>query len=87
MGAPIVGYAGHHDPPVVLIAGVLLEGLPVAQDTGHLALNMDIGSMCFLFPQRHNHVRAYVAYRQEVYPRFHGARDLPAVVAACVQGG
>jgi menaquinone-9 beta-reductase len=81
------GFAVHHDPPLVLIAGVLLEGLSVAQETAHLARNVDIGSACFLFPQRHHRVRAYVAYQQEAYARFHGAADLPAVVAACVQGG
>ena len=77
----------HRDPPLVLIAGVLLEGLSAARDTAHIARNVDIGSMCFLFPQRHNRVRAYVSYEQEAYPRFHGARDLPAVIAACAHGG
>lgn len=81
------GFAVHHDPPLVLIAGVLLDGLSMAQETAHLTRNVDIGSACFLFPQRHNRVRVYVAYQQEAYARFHGAADLPAVVAACVQGG
>jgi 2-polyprenyl-6-methoxyphenol hydroxylase-like FAD-dependent oxidoreductase len=81
------GFAVHHDPPLVVIAGVLLDGCSVTPETAHLARNVDIGSACFLFPQRHNRVRAYVAYQQEAYARFHGAADLPAVVAACVQGG
>jgi 2-polyprenyl-6-methoxyphenol hydroxylase-like FAD-dependent oxidoreductase len=80
-------FAVHHDPPLVVIAGVLLEGLSVAQETAHLARNVDLGSACFLFPQRHNRVRAYVAYQQEAYPRFQGTADLPAVIAACGQGG
>jgi len=71
----------------VVIAGVLLEGCAVAPETAHLARNVDIGSACFLFPQRHNRVRAYVAYQQEAYARFHGPAALPAVVTACVQGG
>src|SRR5512145_1797250 len=72
---------------LVLIARGLLDGLSVAQETAHLARNVDIGSTCFLFPQCHNRVRAYVAYPQEAYACFQGAAALPAVVAACVQGG
>ena len=77
----------HQDLPLMLMAGVLLEGLDVDQSAMHVAINVNVGSIGLLVPQPNHCVRAYVGYQHDAYPRFQGARDLTAFTAACSQTG
>ena len=47
---------------------VLLDGIPIQDDTGHVYFNPDAGRLSLLFPQGSGRVRAYVSYHHGADP-------------------
>jgi len=82
------GFNLQHDPDRLVIAGVLLEGVDVPEDSFHTLLNSKMGQMPLIVPIGEQRFRSYFAYRkQEVPRRLSGERQLPDFLAACRGAG
>jgi 2-polyprenyl-6-methoxyphenol hydroxylase-like FAD-dependent oxidoreductase len=82
------GFTTRQDPPRLSFAGVLLDGIPVSDDTGHIYFDPDAGRMSLLFPQGRDRVRAYVSYHHGAgVPRGKDAASLPRFVAESMRAG
>jgi len=82
------GFTVHHDPPRLLIAGVLFDEMPaVPQDASCVVLNPDLGQAVPLFPQGGGRVRAYFVYLKEAQYRLQGEADIPRFIAESVKTG
>src|SRR5437870_13323128 len=80
------GFTVHRDPERLLFSGVLLDGVPLADDAGCIMFNPSIGRISLLFPQGSGRVRAYVGYHKDADPP-HGQRDLKRFVDESVRAG
>ena len=80
------GFAATQDPPRLLIAGVLLEGMSMPTDA---AVDFQsFGKTALFFPQGNDRVRAYYCWNKDVRAtRIQGANNLPHLVDACVEIG
>jgi 2-polyprenyl-6-methoxyphenol hydroxylase-like FAD-dependent oxidoreductase len=82
------GFTTRQDPPRLSFAGVLLDGIPARDDTGHIYFDPDAGRMSLLFPQGRGRVRAYVSYHYGAgLPRGKDAASLPRFVAESMRAG
>jgi 2-polyprenyl-6-methoxyphenol hydroxylase-like FAD-dependent oxidoreductase len=71
-------FAVKRDPQFLALAGVLLDGMTIAEDTGLIYMNPALSRGAYLFPQGRGRVRAYVAHPMaevsaqgaEAWPRF-----------------
>jgi menaquinone-9 beta-reductase len=68
------------------IAGVLLDGMGIPDDTANLTMNVSDGGMTLLFPQGKGRVRSYCVLHTGSR-RFQGEKDLPAYLEACARVG
>lgn len=75
------------DPPFLVIAGVLLDGMDISSDTGLIYMNPEQSVGSYLFPQGGRRVRAYCAYPALRPDRISGAHQLPAFAAVSVAAG
>ena len=76
------------DPERLVIAGVLLEGVDVAEDSVHILINSEMGQMPLVVPIGAQRFRSYFAYRKQDVPRrLSGDRQLSNFVAACKGAG
>ncbi|HET8998033.1 MAG TPA: FAD-dependent monooxygenase [bacterium] len=75
------------DPERLLIAGLLFDDMPVADDTSYTVFNADLGQRVLLFPQGRGRVRAYLIYQQDSGRRFQGEGDIPQFVTASLETG
>jgi 2-polyprenyl-6-methoxyphenol hydroxylase-like FAD-dependent oxidoreductase len=66
--------------------GVVLENMPVDQDTSISVNNVEIGQIAYLFPQGRGRVRAYLMYQHDA-KRLQGEGDLPRFFAECHRTG
>ncbi len=69
------GFTTHQAPECLFVSGVLVDGMPVEEDT--LRMNMDLatGIMSFLNPQGKGRVRAYLVWRKDAGLQFQGEGD------------
>src|SRR5262249_24353583 len=82
------GFTVHHDPPRLLIAGVLFDEMPaVPPDASCIVLNPDLGQAVPLFPQGGGRVRAYFVYSKDAQYRLQGEADIPRFIAESVKTG
>jgi 2-polyprenyl-6-methoxyphenol hydroxylase-like FAD-dependent oxidoreductase len=82
------GFPVRQDPEHLLIAGVLLDNMPLpSADTNYGAFNFTLGQEALLFPQGQSRVRAYFVYRTDGPARLQGAADVPRFVAESVRAG
>ena len=81
------GFTVHRDPPRLLIAGVLFEGMAAAEDTAYMIFNPGIGQTVPLFPQGGGRVRAYLIYQHETAHRLQGEADIPRFIAESIRTG
>ncbi len=75
------------DPEDMMIAGVLFEDLPAAQDTGELIYHFGLGQFVGVFPQGGGRVRMYLSYHAGTEARFQGHADLPRFIEGCKTAG
>ncbi len=84
------GWAGFHaqqDPAHNLVAGVLLDGIPVSDEATHTWLNSQQGLWVLFFPQGRKRARAYVCYPATADYRLTGPQDLPRFIEEAVRAG
>jgi menaquinone-9 beta-reductase len=75
------------DPEDMMIAGVLFENVPVAEDTGELIFHFGLGQFTGVFPQGGGRVRMYLSYHAGTQPRFQGHADLARFMEGCQNTG
>ena len=75
------------DTDDMMIAGVLLENMPVAEDTGELIYHFGLGHFVGVFPQGAGRVRTYLSYHAGTQPRFQGHGDLARFIEGCQNSG
>lgn len=75
------------DAPFLTIAGVLLNDMPIAEDTGLIHMNPMLGCGAYVFPQGGGRVRAYVAYPSSRPGRLSGPDAWPDFIATATAAG
>jgi len=75
------------DPDVRMIAGVLLENVPAADDTADAIYNFGLGQLVVVAPQGGGRVRIYLCYHHGTQARFQGTADLARFIAGCKRTG
>jgi 2-polyprenyl-6-methoxyphenol hydroxylase-like FAD-dependent oxidoreductase len=75
------------DPEARMIAGVLLENVPAADDTAQAIYNFGLGQLVVVAPQGGGRVRIYLCYRDDTQPRFQGPADLARFIEGCKRTG
>jgi 2-polyprenyl-6-methoxyphenol hydroxylase-like FAD-dependent oxidoreductase len=81
------GFAVREDPDRLIFTGVLFDDCRVADDTGRVFFNPDIGRISLFFPQGGGRVRAYVGYHKEADPPAAAERDLAWFTAESIRAG
>jgi len=69
------------------LAGVLLDDVPIAEDTSRMAFNPKLCSAVLLFPQGQGRVRSYLAYQKDSLRMLRGNDDLSHFVAQSIRIG
>ena len=70
-----------------MVAGLLFDDMPVADDAAHNFPYAKLGMSVLLFPQGHGRVRSYVCYPAAGNVRLSGKRDIPRFIEeACKTG-
>ena len=82
-----IGFEVQQDSGNNLVAGVLLDGLPVPDDASHTWLNSQLGLWVLFFPQGRERVRNYVCYSASAGYRLTGAQDVPRFIQDAVRAG
>jgi 2-polyprenyl-6-methoxyphenol hydroxylase-like FAD-dependent oxidoreductase len=80
------GFTVEHDPPSLVLAGILLDGVAAPEDAGFLMLNPMLFQGAFVFPQGGGRARAYLAY-PVANRRLQGETDIPRFVAEFARTG
>jgi menaquinone-9 beta-reductase len=75
------------DPPFLMIAGMLVDGMKIADDTGLIYMNPGLSQGSYLFPQGGERVRAYSSYPVTAGYRLQGDKDIPRFVEESVKAG
>ena len=81
------GFEVQQDPAHNLVAGVLLDGVPVSDDASHFWLNSELGLWVIFFPQGRERARAYVCYPATAGYRLSGLADIPRFIEDAVSAG
>jgi menaquinone-9 beta-reductase len=71
----------------MLLAGVLFDGVAVAEDTSVMLVNSEIGQIAYFFPQQGKRVRAYCALPLASGRRLQGSSEVGDFVRECVRSG
>lgn len=70
----LAGFREERDPPRLVFAGILLDGVAAPEDVFHHVAAPGAGLVAYLFPQGRGRARAYVgAHRDAGVPGLHGA--------------
>ncbi|PKB73745.1 MAG: hypothetical protein BZY75_00155 [SAR202 cluster bacterium Io17-Chloro-G7] len=88
--APFRGWAGFNvlrDPGHTLVAGLLLDEVPVDDDSSHAWLNSDLGLWVLIFPQGGGRVRGYVCYGEDAGFRLSGDGDISRFIEQSINAG
>jgi 2-polyprenyl-6-methoxyphenol hydroxylase-like FAD-dependent oxidoreductase len=75
------------DPEDMMIAGIRLENVPVAEDTLQGIYNFELGHLAIVAPQGGGRVRMYLCYHDRTQARFQGPGDLARFVDGCTKTG
>jgi 2-polyprenyl-6-methoxyphenol hydroxylase-like FAD-dependent oxidoreductase len=75
------------DPEDMMIAGVLLENVPAAEDTAEAIHHFGLGQLVVVAPQGGGRVRMYLCYHAGSEARFQGHADLPRFMEGCQKIG
>ena len=75
------------DPEDMMIAGILLENVPAAEDTCQAIYHFGSGQLVVVAPQGGGRVRMYLCYHDATQPRFRGPGDLARFVEGCRKTG
>ena len=81
------GFDVQRDPGHTLVAGLLLDDVPVADDTSHAWLNPELGLWVLIFPQGGGRVRGYVCYGEAAGFRLTGEEDVPRFIEESIKAG
>ncbi len=81
------GFAVKRGRQRLLGAGVLLDNVAVADDTGVSMMNPVLGRVAYLFPQGEGRVRAYLMYGEKDVGRLQGESAVRRFAAACGETG
>ncbi len=81
------GFQTKRHPDRLLLAGVLLENCPAAEDTGKIVLDSQNGCGAVLFPQGGGRVRAYFGYHHNSRARIQGDSAFPDFIESCKRTG
>ncbi len=87
MGRLWGGFSPRRGKQRLLGAGILLEGLSIAEDATLTILNPLVGREAILFPQGAGRVRAYLIYSPESVPRLQGDADVARFIDESVRTG
>jgi len=71
----------------MMIAGVLLEDIPAAEDTLQGIYNFALGHLAIVGPQGGGRARMYLCYHDRTQARFQGSGDLARFVDGCKKTG
>ncbi len=75
------------DPEDMMIAGILFDNVPAAEDTCQAIYHFELGQLVVIAPQGGGRVRMYLCYHDAAQPRFQGAADLARFVEGCKNTG
>ncbi len=75
------------DPEDMMIAGVLLENVPAAEDTLQGIYNFALGQLVVVAPQGGGKVRMYLIYHDATQARFQGPGEMARFVDGCKKAG
>ena len=81
------GFDVQQDPGCNLVAGLLFDDVPAADDASHAWLNPDLGLWILLFPQGRGRARAYVCYPEAAGYRLTGQKDIPRFIEESMKAG
>ena len=81
------GFDVQRDPGHTLVSGLLLDEVPVADDTSHAWLNSDLGLWVLIFPQGDGRIRGYVCYGEAAGFRMTGEGDIPRFIEESIKAG
>ena len=81
------GFDVQQDPGCNLVAGLLFDDVPAADDASHAWLNSDLGLWILLFPQGRGRARAYVCYPEAAGYRLTGQKDIPRFIKESMKAG
>lgn len=81
------GFSIEHDPPSLLLAGVLFKDLSIPPDVNYIMTNPMTYRGAYLFPQAGGRGRAYFAYPVDTGHRLQGESDVPKFINECVAAG
>jgi 2-polyprenyl-6-methoxyphenol hydroxylase-like FAD-dependent oxidoreductase len=81
------GFQTKRDPDRMLLAGVLLENCPAAEDTGQIVIDSETGCCTAVFPLGKGRARAYHAYHKASRPRIQGDAAFPDFIESCKRAG
>ena len=82
-----MGFEAQQDPARRLFTGVLLENVPLPEDTWYAVMNPVNGHEVFLGNIGQGRVRAYLGYPIDVQSRFLKAHDIPRLFETCIHTG
>jgi 2-polyprenyl-6-methoxyphenol hydroxylase-like FAD-dependent oxidoreductase len=75
------------DSPGMLLAGILFDGVAVAEETSAMLINPAIGQIAYFFPQQGTRVRAYCALPLASGRRLQGSADVGEFIRECIRAG
>jgi menaquinone-9 beta-reductase len=75
------------DPEDMMIAGILLENVPAAQDTLQGIYNFALGQLAIVIPQGRGRARVYLCYHDSTQARFQGPGDVTRFFDGCKKTG
>jgi len=81
------GFQTRRDPDRMLVAGVLLENCPAAEDTGRIVFDSSAGHCAALFPQGGGRARAYFCYHKGSRTRIQGDSDFADFIESSKRAG
>jgi 2-polyprenyl-6-methoxyphenol hydroxylase-like FAD-dependent oxidoreductase len=75
------------DPEDMMIAGILADNIPAAEDTCQAIYNFELGQLVIIAPQGGGRARVYLCYHDAAHARFQGPGDLARFVDGCRKTG
>jgi 2-polyprenyl-6-methoxyphenol hydroxylase-like FAD-dependent oxidoreductase len=75
------------DPPFLMMAGVLLEGVRSPEDNGFMDINPVLSQVAFIFPQGGGRARSYCSYPASASYRLQGDSDIPRFIEEAIRAG
>jgi menaquinone-9 beta-reductase len=81
------GFQTQRDPDRMLVAGVLLENCPAAEDTARIVFDSSAGNCAAVFPQGGGRARAYFFYHKGSRARIQGDSDFADFIESSKRTG